>query len=68
MFVRSRQLTTAPLQRQTKNMPEEEVEQWFDRVYRLAEQRDFDALREFEFISVGKLRRSKESVLTSFGR
>lgn len=53
MFVRSRQLTTAPLQRQTKNMPEEEVEQWFDRVYRLAEQRDFDALREFEFISVG---------------
>ncbi len=37
----------------TKNMPEEEVDRLFERVYRLAEQRDLNALREFDFISIG---------------
>ncbi len=54
----------------TKNMPEDEVEELFNRVYQLAEQRDYAALRAFEFISIGKLKKTAqaESMLTGIGR
>lgn len=40
----------------TKDMPQTQVDQLMDTVYELAEKRDLNALREFDFIHVGELR------------
>jgi len=37
----------------TKGVPQEEVDQLVDRLMCLAESRDFDALRKYDFISIG---------------
>jgi len=37
----------------TKGVPQEEVDRLVDRLMRLAESRDLDALRRYDFISIG---------------
>ncbi len=42
----------------TRNMSKEEASAFFDYVYSLAEQRDYDKLQSFDFIKIGPDRRA----------